>query len=67
MIHLLDFVTREVFNWAVEEAEKKKKTDFSKVEFFGYDKGECVQLLPYMMWMCVQLVNILKKSTRMTS
>ena len=37
VIRLPDFVTREDFAWAVEEAEKKKKTDFSKVEFLSYD------------------------------
>ena len=30
---------------AVEEATKKKKTDFSKVEFLTYDEGECVQCM----------------------
>ena len=33
VIRLPDFVTREDFDWAVKEAERKKKTDFSKVEF----------------------------------
>ena len=33
MIRQPDFVTREDFRWAVKEAEKKKKQDFSKVEF----------------------------------
>ena len=32
VIRLPDFVTKEDFEWAVEEATKKKKTDFSKVE-----------------------------------
>ena len=45
VIRLLDFVTREDFEWAVEEATKKKKTDFSKVEFFTYDEGLCVQCM----------------------
>lgn len=45
MIRLPDFVTREDFNWAVEEAEKKKKEDFSKVEFLTYDEGLCVQCM----------------------
>lgn len=34
MIRLPDFVTKEDFEWAVQEATKKKKQDFSKVEFF---------------------------------
>ena len=45
VIRLPDFVTREDFEWAVEEATKKKKTDFSKVEFFTYDEGLCVQCM----------------------
>ena len=45
VIRLPDFVTTEDFDWAVEEATRKKKTDFSKVEFFTYDEGECVQCM----------------------
>lgn len=45
VIRLPDFVTKEDFEWAVEEATKKKKTDFSKVEFLTYDEGECVQCI----------------------
>ena len=45
MIRLPDFVMKEDFDWAVEEATKKKKTDFSKVEFFSYNEGECVQCM----------------------
>lgn len=45
MIRLPEFVTKEVFEWAVEEAAKKKGTDFSKVEFFTYEEGECVQCM----------------------
>ena len=45
MIRLPDFVTKEDFEWAVEEATKKKKQDFSKVEFFPYDEGLCVQCM----------------------
>ena len=45
VIRLPDFVTREDFEWAVEEATRKKKTDFSKVEFFTYDEGLCVQCM----------------------
>ena len=43
VIRLPDFVTKEDFDWAVEEATRKKKTDYSKVEFFTYDEGLCVQ------------------------
>ena len=45
MIRLPDFVTKEDFEWAVQEATKKKKQDFSKVEFFPYDEGMCVQCM----------------------
>ena len=45
VIRLPDFVTKTDFEWAIEEAEKKKKTDFSKVEFFTYDEGLCVQCM----------------------
>lgn len=45
VIRLPDFVTKDDFKWAVEEATKKKKTDFSKVEFFTYDEGLCVQCM----------------------
>ena len=45
VIRLPDFVTKEDFNWAVSEATAKKKQDFSKVEFFTYDEGLCVQCM----------------------
>ncbi|MDE7190981.1 MAG: GyrI-like domain-containing protein [Clostridia bacterium] len=43
LIRLPDFVTKSDFDWAIQEATKKKKTDFSKVEFLTYDEGICVQ------------------------
>lgn len=45
VIRLPDFVTKEDFNWAIEEATRKKKQDFSKVEFLTYDEGLCVQCM----------------------
>ena len=45
VIRLPDFVTIEDFKWAVGEAERKKKTDFSKAEFLSYDEGLCVQCM----------------------
>lgn len=45
MIRLPEFVTREEFAWAAEEATRKKKTDFSKAEFFTYQEGLCVQCM----------------------
>ena len=44
-IRLPDFVTEEDFRWAVGEAERKKKTDFSKVEFLPVEEGLCVQCM----------------------
>lgn len=45
IIRLPDFVTKDDFDWAVTEATKKKKRDFSKVEFVAYDEGVCVQCM----------------------
>lgn len=45
MIRLPDFVTREDFDWAIEEATRKKKIDFSKAEFLTYNEGLCVQCM----------------------
>ena len=45
LIRLPDFVTKEDFEWAVAEATKKKKTDFSKVEFMTIKEGLCVQCM----------------------
>lgn len=45
VIRLPDFVSKEDFDWAAEEAERKKKTDFSKVEFLTVNEGLCVQCM----------------------
>lgn len=45
LIRMPDFVTKEVFEWVIEETTRKKKEDFSKVEFFTYDEGLCVQCM----------------------
>lgn len=45
VIPLPDFVTFEDFQRAVRTAEKKKKADYSMVEFFTCDEGLCVQCL----------------------
>ncbi len=45
IIRLPDFVTKKDFEWAISEATKKKKQDFSKVEFLSYDEGICVQCM----------------------
>lgn len=45
LIRLPDFITKKDFDWAIEEATKKKKSDFSKVQFLTYDEGLCVQCM----------------------
>lgn len=45
MIRLPEFVTKEEFDWAIQEATQKKQSDFSKVEFFPYQEGLCVQCM----------------------
>lgn len=45
VIRLPDFVKRTDFDWAITEATKKKKRDFSRVEFLTYDEGLCVQCM----------------------
>ena len=45
VIRLPDFVTEDDFRWAVNEATKKKKQDFSKVEFLTVTEGLCVQCM----------------------
>ena len=45
LIRLPEFVTKEVFDWAVREATEKKRQDFSPVEFFPWEEGLCVQCM----------------------
>ncbi|MBQ6163182.1 MAG: GyrI-like domain-containing protein [Clostridia bacterium] len=45
VIRLPDFVSKADFDWAIGEAARKKKTDFSKAEYLTYDEGLCVQCL----------------------
>lgn len=45
VIRLPDFVTKKDFDWAVAEATRKKKADFSKVEFLTKEEGLCVQCM----------------------
>ena len=44
-IRLPDFATRDVFGWAIEQATRKKKMDFSPVEYLTLDEGACVQCM----------------------
>lgn len=45
MIRLPDFITRADFDWAVQEATRKKKQDYSAAQFLTYDEGLCVQCM----------------------
>ena len=45
LIRLPDFVAKKDLDWAIAEATKKKKQDFSDVEFFTYTEGLCVQCM----------------------
>ena len=38
LIRLPDFVTQKDFDWAIQEATKKKEKDFSKVKFLTYNE-----------------------------
>lgn len=44
-IRLPEFATRGEFDWAVAEATRKKKMDFSAVEFLTIEEGLCVQCM----------------------
>ena len=45
LIRLPEFVMEETFRWAIREATEKKQRDFSKVEFFPWQEGLCVQCI----------------------
>jgi hypothetical protein len=45
VIRLPDFVTKDDFNWAVADATKKKKLDYSSAEFLTVGEGLCVQIM----------------------
>lgn len=45
VIRLPDFITKKDFEWAVENASKKKKLDCGKAEFLTIDEGLCVQIM----------------------
>lgn len=45
VIRLPDFVTQADFQWAKEEAARKKKLDCSSAEFLTIHEGLCVQLM----------------------
>ena len=45
VIRLPEFVKKKDFDWAVEEAARKKKLDCSLVEFLTIEEGLCVQIM----------------------
>lgn len=45
MIRLPDFVTPDDFEWAKQEAARKKNLDVSAAQFMTYEEGPCVQCL----------------------
>lgn len=45
LIRLPEFVTEEVFDWAIQEATEKKRQDFSAVELLSWGEGLCVQCM----------------------
>lgn len=45
LIRLPEFVTQEVFDWALRETEAKKKLNVSPVTFFPWEEGLCVQCM----------------------
>jgi len=41
-----EFVTKEVYNWALEQLQKKKpELDYSKVRYEVLEEGKCVQIM----------------------
>ena len=45
VIRLPEFVTKKDFDWAVEEAARKKKLNCSLAEFLTIEEGLCVQIM----------------------
>lgn len=45
VIRLPDFISKKDFDWAVERVSIKKKVDCSKVEFFTFEEGLCIQMM----------------------
>lgn len=45
VIRLPDFVQQADFDWAVQEAARKKKLDCSSAEYLTIDEGLCVQMM----------------------
>ena len=47
VIRLPEFVTKKDFDWAVEEAARKKKLNCSLAEFLTIEEGLCVHIGPF--------------------
>lgn len=45
VIRLPDFIKREDFEWAKDEAQQKKDIDCDKAEFLSIEEGLCVQMM----------------------
>lgn len=45
VLRLPDFIHKADFDWAVQEAARKKKMDCSPAEFLTIDEGLCVQMM----------------------
>lgn len=45
VIRLPEFVSKADFEWAVKQAEQKKKMDLSSAEYMTIDEGLCVQIM----------------------
>lgn len=45
VIRLPEFVSEADFEWAVKQAEQKKKMDLSSAEYMTIDEGLCVQIM----------------------
>lgn len=45
LIRVPDFIQEKDFQWALEEAQRKKKMDCSKVELINIEEGLCVQMM----------------------
>lgn len=45
VIRLPDFISKDNFDWAVEQAMRKKKIDCSKAQFLTIEEGLCVQIM----------------------
>lgn len=45
VLRIPDFIEEKDVAWAVQEAERKKKTDFSSVTYMELEEGLCVQMM----------------------